>query len=294
MIDCQTSNGLCVLRLNSPPVNAISLPLLAELPGPSARPTPTRMSAPSRSPVERRTSCAGADMGDFQAIRSGDDAIRMATTFQEAFQEIEDSLKPVIAAVAGNVLGGALELAMSCHFRIAAEGSKFGMPEIKLGINPGTGGTQRLPRLVGLPAALEMLLAGQSIEAQRALALGLVDRVCPGSALDTGAEVIGIAGSAVRNTSRRTERIADAQVNSASFAQAEAIVAALRPEIIAPRTILAAVRAGVEESFAAGLAAERGGFRDCMATLATQNKFYVFAATQALRQDRGRRRLASR
>jgi 3-hydroxyacyl-CoA dehydrogenase len=280
MLDYQISDGLCVLRLDCPPVNAISLPLLAEL----------------RAGVRRANSdpdaraivitggpshfSAGADLADFQAIRSGDDAVRMASVFQEAYAEIEDTAKPVIAAVAGNVLGGALELAMACHHRIAAEGSKFGLPEVKLGINPGAGGTQRLPRLIGLPAALEMLLTGQSIDAQRALALGLIDRLCPSQSLLDCARQSLASATLRRATRERTEKIQDPQAGSAAFAQAEAIVAASRPEIIAPRTILAAVRAGLEDSLTAGLLAERDGFRQCMATLATQNKFYVFTATR--------------
>jgi 3-hydroxyacyl-CoA dehydrogenase len=281
MIDYEVLDGLCVLRLDCPPVNAISLPLLAEI----------------RTGVRRANSdpdargivitggpshfSAGADLADFQAIRSGDDAVRMASVFQEAYAEIEDTAKPVIAAVAGSVLGGALELAMACHHRIAAEGSKFGLPEVKLGINPGAGGTQRLPRLIGLPAALEMLLTGQSIDAQRALALGLIDRLCPGQSLLDCARQSLASATLRRATRERTEKIQNPQANSAAFAQAEAIVAASRPEIIAPRTILAAVRAGLEDSFTAGLLAERDGFRQCMATLATQNKFYVFTATRA-------------
>ena len=281
MIDYEVLDGLCVLRLDCPPVNAISLPLLAEI----------------RTGVRRANSdpdargivitggpshfSAGADLADFQAIRSGDDAVRMASVFQEAYAEIEDTAKPVIAAVAGSVLGGALELAMACHHRIAAEGSKFGLPEVKLGINPGAGGTQRLPRLIGLPAALEMLLTGQSIDAQRALALGLIDRLCPGQSLLDCARQSLASATLRRATRERTEKIQNPQANSAAFAQAEAIVAASRPEIIAPRTILAAVRAGLEDSFTAGLLAEREGFRQCMATLATQNKFYVFTATRA-------------
>jgi enoyl-CoA hydratase/carnithine racemase len=160
MIDSQISDGLCVLRLDSPPINAISLAMLDEL-----RTAVRRANAEPDVHAIVITGgpthfSAGADLADFQAIRTADAAVHMASTFQAAFGELENSPKPVVAAVAGNVLGGALELAIACHFRIGAEGSRFSMPEIRLGINPGAGGTQRLPRLVGLPAALEMLLTG--------------------------------------------------------------------------------------------------------------------------------------
>ena len=281
MIDYQIDDGLCVLRLDSPPVNAISLALLAEL-----RAAVRRAGSDPQARAIVITGgpshfSAGADLADFRATRTAADAQRMARTFQEAFAELEDCEKPVLAALAGKVLGGALELALACHQRIAAEGSQFGMPEVKLGINPGAGGTQRLPRLVGLPAALGLLLWGQSISAPSALKIGLVDRVCPGEALlDTARELL--ASSPLRRKTReRTDMIQDRPANSASLAQAESTVAASRPEIIAPRTILTAVRTGVEDSFDAGLAAERDGFCQCMATRATQNKFYVF---EALRQ----------
>jgi 3-hydroxyacyl-CoA dehydrogenase len=280
MIDYEVLDGLCVLRLDWPPVNAISLAALAALRAAVARANAdheVRAIAITGSPAHFS---AGADLADFQAIRSGDDAVRMATAFQEAFQEIEDSARPVIAAVAGNVLGGALELAMACHHRIAAEGSRFGLPEIKLGINPGAGGTQRLPRLVGPAAAVAMLLTGELIDARRALALGLIDHVCPGGSLLDCARQWAVSNAPQRRTRERTEKIEDREANSGSFAAANEIVAALRPEIIAGRTILAAVRAGVEESFAAGLRAEREGFRQCMATRATQNKIYIFTATR--------------
>jgi 3-hydroxyacyl-CoA dehydrogenase len=144
-----------------------------------------------------------------------------------------------------------------------------------------------LPRLVGLPAALEMLLSGQSIDAQRALALGLLDSISPGDALLDSARRLLASAVPPRKTSQRTQSLQDARANAAAFAQAEAIVAASRPEIIAPRTILTAVRTGVEDSFAAGLLAEQHGFRQCMATVATQNKFYVFVSTrQAAKMDR--------
>ena len=104
--------------------------------------------------------------------------MRLCQVFQTAFQEIEDCPKPVVAALTGRVIGGALELAMACHFRVASNSSRFTMPEVKLGINPGAGGTQRLPRLIGPAAALKMLLTAETIDAERALELGLVDEVC--------------------------------------------------------------------------------------------------------------------
>ncbi len=120
---------------------------------------------------------AGADIGSFLK-HDRSKGHELAAYGQKIFAEIEQSSKPVIAAVNGFALGGGCELAMSCHFRIASEHAKFGQPEINLGIIPGYGGTQRLPRLIGKGKAMEMMMTGEMIDAQEALRLGLVNQVC--------------------------------------------------------------------------------------------------------------------
>jgi enoyl-CoA hydratase len=102
---------------------------------------------------------------------------------QEVFRRLETCGKPVIAAINGFALGGGCELAMSCHLRVAAEGAKFGQPEVKLGIVPGYGATQRLPRLVGKGRALQLLMTGEIIDASEAFRIGLVNRVVPAADL---------------------------------------------------------------------------------------------------------------
>ncbi len=125
---------------------------------------------------------AGADINrlkDLEPLRGRDWAVRG----QRAFEKIEQLGKPVIAAINGWALGGGMELAMACHVRIAAETARMGQPEIKLGIIPGYGGTQRLPRLVGQGRALEMLLTGDPIDAAEAWRIGLVNHVVPAAEL---------------------------------------------------------------------------------------------------------------
>ncbi len=323
MINYAVSDGLGILSFQSPLVNAMTFPLLDAL--------RALLRRANHQPEVRgmvitggpRHFGAGADLAIFQEIRRGEDAVRASRVFQEAFREIEDSPKPVAAAVAGHVLGSALELAMACHFRVAAQGSRFSMPEVRLGINPGAGGTQRLPRLVGTEAALEILLGGQPIDAQRALDLGLIDAVagpdallaCAGEVLRKAAQVPGSPWQSISatdrlaadgtsatsgrtrptyrrplnpqvrpqqcaRTSQRTEKVGDAAANQAAIAKAERRAAAARPEIIAPRKIVEAVKAGLEESFSAGLLCEQEVFRQCMATPATQNMIYVFCASR--------------
>jgi enoyl-CoA hydratase len=123
-----------------------------------------------------RAFVAGADISQFPTM-SEDDARAFALRGQDVFRRFEKSSKPVIAAVNGFALGGGCELAMACHVRIAADVAKFGQPEVKLGIIPGYGGTQRLPRLIGRGRALQLVLTGETITADEAYRIGLVNAV---------------------------------------------------------------------------------------------------------------------
>jgi enoyl-CoA hydratase len=129
-----------------------------------------------------RAFVAGADISEL-AGKSALEGRRLARRGQEIFRRFEISSKPTIAAVNGFALGGGCELAMSCQIRIASETAKFGQPEVKLGLIPGYGGTQRLPRLVGRGRALQLLLTGEMIDAQEAYRIGLVNRVVPADQL---------------------------------------------------------------------------------------------------------------
>lgn len=130
---------------------------------------------------------AGADIAELAKMNplSG---IEVSRQGQDTFRFMETMRKPVIAAVNGFALGGGLELALACHFRIASENAKFGLPEVKLGIIPGYGGTVRLPRVVGRGRALELILTGEMIDAQEAHRIGLVNHVYPQAELMAAAE----------------------------------------------------------------------------------------------------------
>lgn len=129
-----------------------------------------------------RAFIAGADISELTGLtaRAGQ---TLAQRGQEVFRRFETSPKPVIAAVNGFALGGGCELAMACHIRIASEAAKFGQPEVKLGVIPGYGGTQRLARLVGKGRALQLVLTGEMVDAAEAYRIGLVNRVVPGDQL---------------------------------------------------------------------------------------------------------------
>lgn len=129
-----------------------------------------------------RAFVAGADIGEVGGATPVA-AKRLARKGQEVFRKFETSSKPTVAAVNGFALGGGCELAMCCHVRVASEAARFGQPEVKLGLLPGYGGTQRLPRLVGKGRALQLLLTGEMIDAAEAYRIGLVNLVVPGAEL---------------------------------------------------------------------------------------------------------------
>ena len=134
---------------------------------------------------------AGADIKELEGM-SVDNAESLSQRGQEIFDLIESSPKPIIAAINGFALGGGLELAMACHIRIAGEQARMGLPEVKLGLIPGYGGTVRLPELVGSGIATEMLTTGQMIGAHKALLIGLVSKnVAPGMEVDAAIELLG-------------------------------------------------------------------------------------------------------
>lgn len=280
MITCDISQGIAVLRMDAPPLNTLTFPLLDELLAAIRRANGDP--AVSAIVITGRPDhfSAGADVGLFEAIAGEEDAVRISRMFQEAFGEIEASGKPVVAAVGGRVMGGALELAMACHARVCADDARFSMPEVNLGFNPGAGGTQRLPRLIGPGPALKMLMAGEAIDAAEARKLGLVDAVAPAGALiEAACELARGMGPPIR-TGCREDKIVDLAAVAEAFSWSEDFLAGVRTELVAPSDIAGAVRVGLEQGIGAGLDAEQQAFARCMETRATRHKIYLFFATR--------------
>jgi enoyl-CoA hydratase/carnithine racemase len=167
-------DGVELIRLNRPPMNALSAELLGELAG---HVETLAADADLKAVVltgSEKVFAAGAEISQIQT-----DTDRLLGNFRRAYDGFATIPRPVIAAVAGVALGGGLEAALACDLRLAAENARLGVPEIQLGVFPGAGGTQRLPRLVGPAKAKEMTWTGRPVRAAEALAMGLVDRVVP-------------------------------------------------------------------------------------------------------------------
>jgi enoyl-CoA hydratase len=177
-------DGIAFVTINRPDkLNALNDQVMAELADAAERiaATPETKGA-ILTGAGPKAFVAGADIGDL-AKQGPFDGKARALRGQAVLRRIETCGKPVIAAVNGFALGGGCELAMACHLRVASENAKFGQPEVKLGIAPGYGGTQRLPRLVGKGMALQLILTAEPIDAQEAYRIGLVNKVVPAAQL---------------------------------------------------------------------------------------------------------------
>lgn len=173
------TEGVATLTLNRPPANTLTPELLVELEGAFEELARDETVKAVVVTGAGRFFVAGAEIRVLAGIASSKDGTEMALRGQAILNRIEAFEKPVIAAINGACLGGGLELALCCHIRIAAESARLGLPEITLGIMPGFGGTQRLPRILGRSKATELILTGDLISAQEAKALGLVSQVVP-------------------------------------------------------------------------------------------------------------------
>jgi 3-hydroxyacyl-CoA dehydrogenase len=219
-----------------------------------------------------RTFTGGADIREFGRPPA-------SPSLHEVIARYEAAAKPVIAAIHGTTMGGGFELALGCHYRVAASGSRLGLPEIKLGLLPGAGGTQRLPRLTGLEVAAEMILSGHPIPATRAQALGIIDAVIEGE-LEAGA--VAFAASIL---GRPPPRVRDREEKLAAARAKPDILAGIRKETmrkahgqLAPQRALEAVEMTLTTPFEQALAREREMFMELVASPQSKGSIHAFFA----------------
>jgi 3-hydroxyacyl-CoA dehydrogenase/enoyl-CoA hydratase/3-hydroxybutyryl-CoA epimerase len=234
---------------------------------------------------------AGADIKDLGAVRSAQEGETLSRSAQAIFARLAAVARPVVAAIHGPCLGGGLELALSCRYRIASSDSRtvLGVPEVMLGLIPGAGGTQRLPRLVGLAKGLDLVVSGRSLKAERARAIGLVDEVVAPAILLQAARAAARSLADGQLRPRRSgislgERLARPLI----FRKARAaVVAKAGSHYPAPLSAIEAIEKGTAASLESGLALEARLFGELLVSEASRALVTVFFATQAAKKDSG-------
>jgi 3-hydroxyacyl-CoA dehydrogenase len=264
-------DGIGVITIDNPPVNALS-------PGVPEGILAGVKNAQSDDSVKAlvligagRTFIAGADIKEFGKITSGKRSETLGLA--EVILAIEDSAKPVVCAIHGTAFGGGLEVAMGAHYRVAVAGAQVGQPEVKLGLIPGAGGTQRLPRLAGVARAVEMCAFGEPVKAPAAFESGIVDRIVDGDLL-AGAIAFAreILGKKPRKPRDRNEKLGD---GASIFAAAREKARKTKRGMMAPLAAIDAVEAATKLPFEAGMKKEAGLFRECL--FSEQSKAMIHA-----------------
>ncbi len=283
LVNLTTQDGVAVITINNPPVNALSLGvpegLLAAL------------DVAEEDPLVRaiviigggRTFIAGADIKELELAASGRG--NGPPEFHATLASIEDTSKPVVMAIHGTALGGGNEVAMAGHYRVAVRDAQIGQPEVNLGIIPGAEGTQRLPRLVGVAAAVDLCVSGKPIRAPQALELGLIDRVIEGDLL-TGAVAfareIADKGGALRKTRQLTDKLGSEFVDASIFAAGRDQARKTRRNMLAPLKAVDAIEAAVNLPFDEGCKKEREIFEECIASDQARALIHAFFAERAV------------
>jgi 3-hydroxyacyl-CoA dehydrogenase len=270
---------IAVLTLNSPPVNALSQAVREGI----LNGVNEAVAHPAVKAVvlicDGRTFIAGADITEFGKPPR-------APGLREVQDAIENAPKPVIAAIHGTALGGGLEVALCCHYRVAVPSAKCGLPEVNLGLLPGAGGTQRLPRIVGPLKAMEMVTSGQHVGAKECLAMGLVDEIVPEGELRAGAVAMARKIVADKRPLKKVresdEKVVAARGHPEIFADFRKANARKFRGFLAPEYNIRCIEAAVNLPFDEGLKVERQLFTELMqGTQSAAQRYVFFAERQA-------------
>jgi len=277
LVQFERDRDVAVVTIDNPPVNALS-PGVPE--GLQAAIEQANGDSEVRAIVvigSGRTFIVGADVNEFQKSTAG----AYVTAIRACLQSIEDSAKPVIMAIHGSALGGGLETAMAGHYRLIAPSAQVGQPEVKLGLIPGAGGTQRLPRLASVARALQMCAFGAPVKAKEALDAGIVDRIVDGD-LRVGAVAFAreVASKPVRRTRDLGDKLADA--DPALFASIREQARKKLRSQTAPLAAIDAVEAATKLTFADGLQREAELFTECLRSPQSKALIYAFFAERAV------------
>src|SRR5947208_2526923 len=259
LIRFENVSGIGVITVDNPPVNALSpgVPegIVAAVDKGNADPAVKAMIVIGAG----RSFIAGADIRQFGRGPSGTPSGR------RPYDVLDDSAKPVVAAIHGYALGGGLEIALACHYRVAVPGAKVGLPEVQIGILPGAGGTQRLPRLIGPKAAMELITSGRHVPAEEAHKLGIVDEIAPENDLRGSAIAFARQVADPRPLPRirdRDDKLAEATSDPGMFEAFRKSIARRARNQRAPYACIEAVEAACNLPFDEGCALERKLFAE--------------------------------
>jgi len=277
-VDLDRRGRVAVITVNNPPVNALSQHVRQGLHEGVKLAVADAAAGAIVIVCAGRTFIAGADITEFGKPPA-------APGLHEVLDLIEGGPKPVVAAIHGTALGGGLEVTLACHYRVGVKDARFGLPEVKLGLLPGAGGTQRLPRVVGVEKGLSMMVSGDPIRADEALKAGLIDEIVDG---DLAAAGVAFA-ERVLNEKRPLKKIRDLDDKIAAVRGKPEVFASFRKSVArqtrgfrAPENIIKAVEAAVSLPFAEGLKRERELFAELMASPeSTAQRYFFFAEREA-------------
>ena len=276
-VSIENHGAVAVITVNNPPVNALSHHVRTGIvDGMEAAIADDSVNAIVLI-CDGRTFIAGADITEFGGAAQG-------KSLQEAQAAMENSTKPVVAAIHGTALGGGLETAMAAHYRVGIATAKFGLPEVKLGLLPGAGGTQRLPRVTGVAKALQMMTSGDPIGADEALECGLISEIVDDLAAGAiaFAEKVVAEGLPLVRIRDFDEKLADAKANPAIFDEFRAGIARKTRNFLAPEYNIQCIEAAVNLPFDEGIKRERELFTELMTgTQSAAQRYYFFAERQA-------------
>ena len=273
-VDLDRRGRIAVLTVNNPPVNALSQHVRQGLYDGVTRATADAAVGAVVVTCAGRTFIAGADITEFGKPPK-------EPGLHEVLALIEQSPKPIIAAVHGTALGGGLEVALACHYRIGVKTARFGLPEVKLGLLPGAGGTQRLPRVVGVETALQMIVSGEPIGADAALTHGLIDTIVEGDLTAAGvafAEKVVSERQPLKKIRDLEDKLAQARGTPELFTNFRKSVARQTRGFRAPENCIRAVEAAVTLPFDAGLTRERELFLELLHSPESKAQRYFFFA----------------
>ncbi|WP_114913882.1 3-hydroxyacyl-CoA dehydrogenase NAD-binding domain-containing protein [Acidibrevibacterium fodinaquatile] len=276
VVNYETTDGgaIAIIAMDNPPVNALSHALRSGLVAAIEKARDSDAVKAVMLIGTARAFSAGADISEFGTPRQPPSLIDVVAL-------LDAMAKPVIAAISGLALGGGFELALGCHYRVAAPGSRVGLPEVKLGLLPGAGGTQRLPRLVGAEAAAQIIVSGDPVPAAKALAMGALDAVLEGdfraAALDFTREVMKAGGKPPR-VRDRDDKLAAAKADPSVIDRAVAKQLQRLRGLPAPKACVDAVRAAVTMPFEEGQKKELALFMGLLGSPESKAQRHVFFA----------------